>query len=348
MKNRKLISLLIITMLISLLFLYGCGSGAGEKEEPENLSVSETVKIACLNGPTGMGMVGLMDDKESYDVKVYQAPTDVLPEIIKGSVDIACVPSNLAAVLYNKTQGKIVCVSPMVMGILHILGSGASAEITTVEELKGKTIVSSGQGGTPEYALQAVLKAHGLEMGKDVKVEWLASHADVNTRLLKTAGTVAMLPEPFVSTALTKGGDNVKDLFDMNTLWAEATSQDFPMAVLIARTDFALKRSDDLKVVLMDLKKSIDEVNTCSDEVAQKIVEAGFIGDPEITKKAIPNCSLCLYADKDGNFSMEKGAEIMKTFNKTMFDVTPQAVGGAIPEDDLYLIDMPNVNNEDK
>lgn len=338
MKNRKLISLLIITMLVSLLSLYGCGSGAGEKEEPENLSVSETVKIACLNGPTGMGMVGLMDDKESYDVTVYQAPTDVLPEIIKGSVDVACVPSNLAAVLYNKTQGQIVSVSPMVMGVLHILGSGASAEITAVEELKGKTIVSSGQGGTPEYALQAVLKAHGLEMGKDVKVEWLASHADVNTRLLKTAGTVAMLPEPFVSTALTKGGDNVKDLFDMNTLWSEATSQDFPMGVLIAQKDFVENRSDDLKAVLSALKASIETVNQASDDAAQMIVDKGFLADPEIAKKAIPNCSLCLYSDADGDSSFEKGAEIMKTFNKTMFDVTPQAVGGKLPEDDLYYI----------
>ena len=340
MKHTKIISAILACLMLSLVFLTGCGNSSKPEEpakEQENLSVSETVNIACLNGPTGMGMVGLMDDKDSYNVKVYQAPTDAMPDIVKGSVDVACVPSNLASVLYNKTKGQIVAVSPMVMGILHILGSGASADIKTIEELKGKTIVSSGQGGTPEYALQAVLKAHGLEMGKDVKVEWLANHSDVNTRLLKTAGTIAMVPEPFVSVALTKGGDNVTDLFDMNTLWSEATSQDFPMAVLIARKDFVEKRENDLKVLLGDLKESIDEVNTASDEVAQKIVDAGFIGDPAICKKAIPNCSLCLYTSEDGgDSSFEKGALILKTFNQTMFDVTPQAVGGKLPDDDLY------------
>lgn len=335
MKSRKLISLLLAIMMISLLALSSCGSKAnGGNDEPEDLSVSKTVNVACLNGPTGMGMVKLMDDEDSYNVKVYQAPTDALPDIIKGSVDVACVPSNLAAVLYNKTKGQIVAVSPMVMGILHILSN--DTEIGTLEELKGKTIVSSGQGGTPEYALQAVLKAHGIEMGKDVKVEWLASHADVNTKLLKEKGTIAMVPEPFVSTALTKGGDKIKDLFDMNTLWVEATSQDFPMAVLIARKEFVEERENDLKVLLTDLKESIDEVNTASDEVAEDIVEAGFIGDPAIAKKAIPNCSLCLYSDAEGASSFERGADIIKTFNKTMFDVTPKAVGGKLPDDDLY------------
>lgn len=339
MKHTKITALIAVLLMLSLVFMTGCGgSKENEKaEEPKDLSVSETVNVACLNGPTGMGMVGLMSDTDSYNVKVYQAPTDALPDIIKGEVDVACVPSNLAAVLYNKTKGQIVSVSPMVMGILHILSN--DEEIGTLEELKGKTIVSSGQGGTPEYALQAVLKAHGIEMGKDVKVEWLASHSDVNTKLLKDKGTIAMVPEPFVSTALTKGGDKIKDLFDMNTLWSEATSQDFPMAVLIARKDFVEKRENDLKVLLKALEESINEVNTASDEVAQKIVDAGFIGDPAICKKAIPNCSLCLYAAEDGgDSSFEKGAEIMKTFNKTMFDVTPQAVGGKLPEDDLYYI----------
>jgi predicted solute-binding protein len=123
----------------------------------------------------------------------------------------------------------------------------------------------------------------------------------------------------------------------MNTLWNEATSQDFPMGVLIARREFAEKRADDLKIVLRDLKASIDDVNTASDEVCQKIVDKGFLGEPAIAKKAIPNCSLCLYADEDGDSSMDKGIEIMKTFNETMFKVSPQSVGGSVPEDDLYL-----------
>ncbi len=324
MKSEKLVLFISMILIISMLALTGCGS---TPEEP--VEISEPINVACMNGPTGMGMVDLMGN-ENYNIEVSQAPTDAVPKIVSGEIDVACVPSNLAAVLYNKTEGQIVCVSPMVMGVLHILGNGVEA--ASLADLKGQTIVSAGQGGTPEYALQTVLKAAGLEMGTDVKVEWLASHADVNQKLLTEAGTIAMVPEPFVSTALAQGGEAVTDLFDMNTLWSDATGQDFPMGVLIARRDFVENRGSDLQAMLTELQASIDDVNTASDEVAQKIVDAGFLGNPEIAKAAIPNCSLCLYTGDD----LAKGTDIMKTFNETMFNLTPQAVGGALPGDDLY------------
>ncbi len=324
MKRKK--SLLIVSMILimTLMAFTGCGTQA---EEPAELSAP--VNIACMNGPTGMGMVDLMGN-ENYNIEVFQAPTDAVPKIISGEIDVACVPSNLAAVLYNKTEGQIVSVSPMVMGVLHILGNGVEA--ANLSDLKGQTIVSAGQGGTPEYALQEVLQNAGLEMGKDVKVEWLASHADVNAKLLSDEGTIAMVPEPFVSAALAQGAGKVTDLFDMNTLWSEATGQDFPMGVLIARRDFVENRGSDLNILLNDLAASIEDVNGASDEVAQKIVDAGFLGNADIAKAAIPNCNLTLYTGDE----LTKGAEIMKTFNETMFALTPQAVGGALPGEDLY------------
>ena len=311
-------------LIMTLMAFTGCGTQA---EEPAELSAP--VNIACMNGPTGMGMVDLMGN-ENYNIEVFQAPTDAVPKIISGEIDVACVPSNLAAVLYNKTEGQIVSVSPMVMGVLHILGNGVEA--ANLSDLKGQTIVSAGQGGTPEYALQEVLQNAGLEMGKDVKVEWLASHADVNAKLLSDEGTIAMVPEPFVSAALAQGAGKVTDLFDMNTLWSEATGQDFPMGVLIARRDFVENRGSDLNILLNDLAASIEDVNSASDEVAQKIVDAGFLGNADIAKAAIPNCNLTLYTGDE----LAKGAEIMKTFNETMFALTPQAVGGALPGEDLY------------
>ena len=257
MKRKK--SLLIVSMILimTLMAFTGCGTQA---EEPAELSAP--VNIACMNGPTGMGMVDLMGN-ENYNIEVFQAPTDAVPKIISGEIDVACVPSNLAAVLYNKTEGQIVSVSPMVMGVLHILGNGVEA--ANLSDLKGQTIVSAGQGGTPEYALQEVLQNAGLEMGKDVKVEWLASHADVNAKLLSDEGTIAMVPEPFVSAALAQGAGKVTDLFDMNTLWSEATGQDFPMGVLIARRDFVENRGSDLSILLIVLAVSIEDVNSVSD-----------------------------------------------------------------------------------
>ena len=222
MRSKTFIAIISLILILSMVIMTGCG---GTNEPEETYIILETINVAAMNGPTGMGLVDLLDNA-NYNVEIFQAPTDAVPKILSGEVDIACLPSNMAAVLYQKTEGQVVCVSPMVMGVLSILGNGV--EVNDIQDLKGLTIVSAGQGGTPEYALQAVLQANGLTLGEDVQVSWLASHADVNTQLLSTPGTVAMVPEPFVSVALAKGGDSISKLFDMNDLWNEAEVRTSP------------------------------------------------------------------------------------------------------------------------
>ena len=329
MKTSKRI--LALGLALVLVFTMFAGCGQDEAEVPE--TVTEVVKVAALNGPTGLAMVKLMDQPDKYDVATFQAPTDVTGKVISGEVDVAAVPSNLAAVLYNKTQGQIVAVSPIALGVLHILGN--DAEVAEVKDLAGKTIVASGQGGTPEYALQKVLEHAGLKIYEDVQVEWLANHAEVNTKLQTQAGTIAMLPEPFVSTALSTGNAAVSTIFDMNTLWTEATGQGFPMGVLIAQKTFVEERGDDLKVLLNDLADSVAFVNEATDEAAALIVEKGFIGKAEIAKAAIPGCNIVLYMGEEGT---QLGASILRTFNQTLFEMAPSSVGGKVPGEDLYYV----------
>lgn len=324
----KKIVVLVLVMLMASAMLAGCGGG--DSDVPE--TVSEIVNVAALNGPTGMGMVQLMDMTDKYAVETYQSPTDVTAKLIKGEVDVAALPSNMAAVLYNKTEGQVVAVSPIALGVLHIIGN--NVDITDASQLKGQTVVASGQGGTPEYVLQKVVEAAGLKLYEDVQVEWLANHAEVNTKLLSQEGTIAMVPEPFVSTALAAGKEGVAEVFDMNTLWKDATGQELPMGVLVARKAFVEEKGDDLKVLLNDLKSSVDFVNGSPTEAAQLIVEKGFIGKAEIAEAAIPNCHIVLYAGDKAS----EGAEILKIFNQTLFEMNPQAVGGKLPGDDLYYV----------
>ena len=327
---RKIFSVLLV-LLLTMSLLAGCGDQSGDDgQEAAAGQVSAIVNVAALNGPTGMGMVKLMDLTDKYAVTTYQAPTDIAPKLLNGEADVAALPSNMAAVLYNKTEGQIVAVSPIALGVLYILGN--NAEVTEVSDLAGKTIVASGQGGTPEYVLQKVLENAGLTINEDVKVEWLASHADVNTKLLAEEGTIAMIPEPFVSTALAAGKEGVTLLFDLNALWSDATGQELPMGVLVARKAFVAEREDDLKVLLADYQASVDFVNNSPAEAAAAIVEKGFIGKAEIAEAAIPNCHIVLYSGDQ----KDAGAAMLKTFNETLFAMDPAAVGGSLPGDDLY------------
>lgn len=320
---KKILTLGLI-LAMALTMFTACSS----EEVPS--TVSQTVNIAALNGPTGMAMVDLMDMEDKYAITTYQAPTDITAKIINGEVDVAAVPSNLAAVLYNKTEGDIVAVSPIALGMLQILGN--NADVQEVSDLAGKTIIASGQGGTPEYVLQKVLQDNGLTIYEDVNVQWVANHSEVNTQLLSQEGTIAMIPEPFVSTALAQGQEGVTKLFDLNELWEEATGQQLPMGVLVATRSFAEERSDDLKVLLSDLQASVDYVNDSPAEAAKAIVEHGFIGDEAIAEAAIPNCHIVLYTGDNA----AKGIEMLKTFNQTLYDMDPASVGGALPDENLY------------
>ena len=326
--NKKFLSLLLI-LVLAFTLMTGCT--AEERQDAEvPPTVSAVVNVAALNGPTGMGMVKLMDMTDKYAITTYQAPTDIAPKLISGEVDVAALPSNMAAVLYNKTEGQIAAVSPIALGVLYILGN--NADVSEPKDLAGKTIYASGQGGTPEYVLQKVLENAGLAIDKDMKVQWLASHADVNQKLLSEDGAIAMIPEPFVSTALAAGNENVSQLFDLNVLWTEATGQALPMGVLVARKAFIEEREDDLKVLLNDYADSVEFVNGSVDDAAKLIVEKGFLGKEEIAKTAIPKCRIVLYAGDDA----KEGAEILKTFNETLFDMEPASVGGKLPNEDLY------------
>ena len=320
---KKILTLGLI-LAMALTMFTACSS----EEVPS--TVSQTVNIAALNGPTGMAMVDLMDMEDKYAITTYQAPTDITAKIINGEVDVAAVPSNLAAVLYNKTEGDIVAVSPIALGMLQILGN--NADVQEVSDLAGKTIIASGQGGTPEYVLQKVLQDNGLTIYEDVNVQWVANHSEVNTQLLSQEGTIAMIPEPFVSTALAQGQEGVAKLFDLNELWEEATGQQLPMGVLVATRSFAEDRSDDLKVLLSDLQASVDYVNDSPAEAAKAIVEHGFIGDEAIAEAAIPNCHIVLYTGDNA----AEGIEMLKTFNQTLYDMDPASVGGALPDENLY------------
>ena len=325
MSNKR-----ILAILLSLALILAFGAACGQAKDEVPTTVSEIVDIAALNGPTGMGMAKLMDMTEKYSVTTYQAPTDITTKLISGEVDVAALPSNMAAVLYNKTQGEIGAISPIVLGVLYVLGN--DVDLQSVGDLKGKTIYASGQGGTPEYVLQKVLETAGLDPEKDVTVKWLANHADVNQKLLSEEGTIAMVPEPFVSTALAAGNNDIRQIFDLNAEWQNATGQELPMGVLVARKDFVTERQADLEVLLADYEDSVTFVNGDADEAAAFIVEKGFIAREEIAKSAIERCKIVLYAGKNAN----KGEDILKTFNETLYEMEPASVGGTLPDDELY------------
>ena len=294
--------------------------------EPEEM-MTAPVKIGSLNGPTGIGMVKLMEDPDKYLVTMYQSPDEVVGKIISGEVDVAAVPSNLAAVLYNKLEGDIELVGVNTLGVLYIVENGEA--VTDLSALKGKTIVASGKGGTPEFILNQLLIKAGLDPQKDITVNWLLNHSDVASTLMAKEGTIAMLPQPF-TTIVTEKNPKGRVAVDMNAEWKTLMDMELPMGVLIAQRSFVEEREADLTIFLKDYAASVDFVNSDIEGAAELVSQFGIIPDIQIAKKAIPKCNIVF-------ISAQNGKADLANFYKIISAIDPKSIGGTMPDEDFYF-----------
>lgn len=295
-------------ILIMAMLLCGCGG------------LKEVVRVGALVGPTGMGLIDLVDE-ENVEMEIYQSPTDAVQKLVSGEIDVACVPSNLAPVLYAKTKGNIQVLTTVCNGVLYLVENDAGVQ--SVEDLAGKTVFTSGKGGTPEYVLYAILENAGLKPDVDVTVQWMEDHADVAKKVVSTPGAIGLLPEPQVSAS------GAEIAVDVNAVWKEMTGTELPMGVVVAKKDFVEAHPDDISALLKLVEASIEDVNTCSDGVVEKIVTQGIVPNAEICKKVIPRCSLVYLSPEDSKASLSKLFEILYGYNHA-------SVGGAIPGEDIY------------
>ena len=326
-----------LTLLVALGTLAGCMLNEEEEEGPEQeATVSQVIKIAALNGPTGMGMAPLVGETDKYEITVFQAPDEVLAKVIKGEVDVAAVPSNVASVLYNKTEGNVQATAIQTGGTLYLMenpaeGEEAIAGETTADlkRLAGKTIYGSGQGGIPEYVLRQTLINAGLDPDKDVTIQWLSSHSDAASSMMTNPGSVGLIPEPFRTTISAKNAALVTT-FDLNALWNEAYNDYLPMGVLVAQKSFMEERFADWEVLKADMAEAAAWINENPAEAAPVIVEAGIGNDAAIVETAIPNCNIVFVTGAEMKAALENLYNILA-------EVQPKAIGGKLPDEGFYL-----------
>lgn len=305
-------------------------SDSTTESAPENTGPDRApVRVAALKGPTAMGMTKLMSDSEGlneYEFEIVAAVDEISPMIAQGKADIVCVPANLGSVLYNKTEGGVRALAVNTLGVLYICENGDT--VTSVEDLRGKTIFSSGKGATPEYALNFILKSNDIDPEKDVTIEWKSEHAECLASLLATENSVAMLPQPFVTTAQTKN-EGVRVALDLNDEWDKlGVDSSLLTGIVIARKEFAESNPEAVNEFLTDYKASVDFVNNNVDEAAELVGKYDIV-PAAVAKKAIPECNIVCITGEE-----------MKTklggYLQVLFDNEPKSVGGKLPADDFY------------
>ncbi|MCQ2457572.1 MAG: ABC transporter substrate-binding protein [Clostridia bacterium] len=310
----------IAILITALLLAVSCAAAA------------ETVSVYALQGPTGIGMAGLMENNDgSYDFTLTGAPDAVTAAILSGDADIAAVPTNLAAVLYNKTNGGIRMLAVNTLGVLYILENGNG--ITCAADLAGKTIYATGQGSTPEYVLNYVLEKNGIK--DSVTVEYVGEHAALAAMAAEGKADIVMLPEPFVTNLLMKKSD-MRTALDMTELFNDAAAEAGTPAILsmgcvIARTDFINNEPESVDAFLKAYQMSAEQVNADAAAAAELAEKHGVMPNAGVAEKAIPNCHIVFIAGEEMKSSIQP-------FLQVLCDADPKSVGGKMPDDGLFFL----------
>lgn len=341
---KKWLSLLC-ALALSVGMLAGCAnteqSGGNSPEDPDvsqPSTQSVDVRIAALKGPTAMGMVQFMDQADTgaltdnnYQFSIAAAIDEINPMLAKGELDIAAVPANVASVLYNNNSAGFQVLAINTLGVLYIVESGDT--VSSVSDLQGKTIYATGKGSTPEYALNYILTGNGIDPDTDVTIEWKSEAAECLSALLAQENAIAMLPQPFVTTAQTKS-DAIRVALDLTAEWdalqqGNAAPSTLITGVVIARREFVEANPEAVSAFLDHYKASVEYVNANSAEAAQLVGKYEIV-TAEIAEKALPACNITFI---EGSEMQEK----LSGYLAVLLEQNPKSVGGALPGDDFYF-----------
>ena len=325
---KKIISLLLAALLV--LGLTACG---GVPEQPQPVEYAAT-NFYVLSGPTGIGAANLKDRAEkgqteiNYNINIVKEPTEIVAKISKKEADIAAIATNLAAKIYNTTNGAVTVLAVNTLGVLNVV-TPAGVEVKSLADLKGKKVYTTGAGSNPEYIINYLLEKNNIDKKKDIELEFKAEGTELLTVWATDPDAIIIAPQP-VATSLTIQNQGAKIAIDLTKEWEKVGDTSALMqGCVVVRNEFLQKNPETVKKFLDEYKASVDAANNDLDTTAALCESYGIVAKAAIAKKAIPNCNLCFI----------KGSE-MKTklsgYLAVMFAADKTSVGGKLPADDFY------------
>ena len=309
-------------------------STTASAEETSQNTDGTVVRVASLKGPTSLGLLFLMDKANkgetanTYEFRMATGADEILPLMVKGDLDIALIPANVASILYHKTQGGVEVIDINTLGVLYMVsGEDGLADFT---DLKGKTIYLTGKGTTPDYVLQYLLNANGMSVD-DVTLEYKSEATEVASVLAEDPMAIGLLPQPFVTAACMQN-DALKVIFDLNEEWNKvqgASGSSMVTGVTVVRKEFLEENEEAVKAFMEEHKASAEAINADPATGAALAVEAQIVAKEPIAQKAIPDCNIT-YMDK------EDMKQALSGYLEVLFHQDSQSIGGGLPESDFY------------
>ncbi len=349
MKNitKILAILLVLTTLFSLFSCNGSNDDTNN-DSPEAPELKE-VKVGVLKGATGIGAVKLKKDADNkttegkYNISFYETSNVKLltANVINGTVDIAALPINAGASLYNNSNGKVQIIAANALGVLSIIGKD---ELTSIADLRGKTLHTVQKANTPEYIITYLLQKNGLvpiiddtesELPEN-GVRVIFHNGDAAVKLATAAmledGGYAMLPEPATTTMLAQNKDKgVKLILSVTEEWDKVCDTKLIQGCLVVNTEFAKNNPTEVAKFLEEYAETVDYVKNNNSAAAELAVEYELIGTKPMAEQSLPRCGIVCLTGSEMKTSV---AEMLKV----LYNANPSSVGGKLPDDNYYYV----------
>lgn len=306
------------------------------EETAEALDYDGTViRVGSLKGPTTMGLVNLMKASEeetsqgTYTFTMASDPSEIVASVASGDLDIAMVPANLAATLYNKTEGGVSVIDINTLGVLY--GVTADESISSIADLAGKTVLTTGQGATPEYALNYLLAANGID---DCTLEFHSEATEIAALLQEDPMKIAVLPQPFVTVAEAQN-ESLQTVFSLTDAWDEVTGNGsrFLTGATIVRNAYLEEHPDAVAVFMEEHAQSAEKAVSDVEGTAALVAEYGIIEKAPIAQKALPYCNIVCITGTEMQ-------EALSGYLEVLYEADPSSVGGKLPADDFYMVEQ--------
>lgn len=324
---KKILSLLLICVLLASL-LVSCGKERDDEEKKD-------IKVSVLNGTTGFGMAHLMEQNSqnkssnTYEFKVETDASVIVNGLIEGSIDMAALPTNAAANVYNKSGGKVQVLAINTLGVLYLAQKDGS--ISSIQELSGKTVYVPAQN--PHYIAKHIFDSNNINVNLDSTT--YATPAALQSAVVAGQVEFAILPQPVITAAIAgakKSGNTYNISLDLTKEWNNIPgSKQLVQGCLVVRKDFAKDNKDAVNNFLKEYEASINYLNSNPKEASELIVKYNIFANATVAQNAIPSCNVTFMKGEQ-----MKGA--MSAFIEAMYKIAPASVGNKVPGSDFYYI----------
>ncbi len=349
MKKTLITLLTIITIL-----LVGCGNTeensnkekTEETEETEKTEEAEegtesvemnnevtSIKVCFPGGAPALSIAKLAAGQpsidENFDIEYeFQSTPDLLAtKVMSEEADIAIVPSNLAALAYNK-EVPYKLAGTAVWGTLHLI---STQDIDSFEDLKGKEIYSFGKDLTPDLVVKYLLTQNNIDPDKDVTFNYLSAASEVGPAFLSGKTDLAIFSEP-VSTNVLLNDDKAEIIFDFNQEWSKLTNTEYgyPQASLIVKSELIENNEDFVRAFIEEFEKSQEWAKENPDQLGDYAEQLEIGMKKPMVLNGIDRMNI-------GPLTTEDGENSYGTYYNMLLEYAPDVIGGKLPDEGFYF-----------